>query len=294
MSAPLITAYLNGRFLPLAEASVPVLDRGFLFGDGVYEVVPAYGGRMFRLDQHLDRLDRSLEAIRLDDGMDRARWHEVLERLLRENGGGDIAIYMQVTRGADTGRDHGFPGESVRPTVFCMCSPLAGLPEGAATEGVACILMEDLRWRRCDIKATSLLANVLHRQAAREAGAAEALLVRDGEVTEGSASSLFLMADGRVATPPKGPSILPGITRDLLIELLVADGMPVDERRITTEELRSADEVWITSSNREVVPVTHLDGEAVGAGRPGSGWRRAWDLFQDFKARFAAGGSEDT
>lgn len=281
-------AYLNGRFLALEEATVSVLDRGFLFGDGVYEVIPAYGARLFRLEEHLARLDRSLAGIRLANPHSPAQWTGILERLLELNGDGDRSVYVQVTRGPAPRRDHAFPAAPT-PTVFASVSPIAPPDPELAQHGVAAITRQDIRWEWCHIKAITLLGNVLLRQEALEAGAAEAILIRDGEATEGAASNLFLVREGTLLTPPKGPQLLPGITRDLILELARADGIPARELPIPAPWLGDAEEVWITSSTREILPVTRLDGHAVGDGRPGGLWQRMYALFQDYKVRLRAG-----
>jgi D-alanine transaminase len=275
--------YLNGRFVDRAEARVPVMDRGFLFGDSVYEVVPVYGGHLFRLEHHLDRLDGSLAAIRMANPLSHPAWREVLVELVAQRPGEDQSIYLQVTRGAADKRDHAIP-DGVTPTVFAMTTPLAPADPAVATNGIAAITLGDLRWQRCDIKATTLLANVLARQIAKEEGALEAILVRDGLALEGAASNLFVFASGRLVTPPKGPLLLPGITRDLVIELARANHIPLSEADVPLSVLATADEIWLTSSTREVMPVTLLDGDPVGSGRPGPVWRRMNDLYQAYKA----------
>lgn len=275
--------YLNGRLLPRAEARVPVMDRGFLFGDSVYEVIPVYGGHLFRLDHHLDRLDASLDAIRMANPMTHGAWRSMLVELIGQRPGEDQSIYLQVTRGAADKRDHAIP-DGVTPTVFAMATPLAPIAPEVATDGIAAITLDDLRWQRCDIKATTLLANVLARQIAKEQGAFEAILIRDGLALEGAASNLFVFTSGRLVTPPKSRFLLPGITRDLVIELARANQIPLSEADIPVSVLATADEVWLTSSTREVMPVTRLDGRAVGAGRPGPVWRRMNDLYQAYKA----------
>ena len=265
--------WLNGGFVPLAEACVPVLDRGFLLGDGVYEVIPAYGGRLFRLEAHLRRLEHSLEATRIPFPFTPREWRELLEELIGRNGGSDLSIYLQVTRGAAAHRDHAFP-EGVEPTVFAMATPIKPLPRRWLEEGISAVVLDDIRWERCDIKSISLLANVLLRQQALDADAQEAILVRDGQATEGAASNLFVVIDATVITPPKGHLLLPGITRDLVLELAEEGGMAVAERPIEARELATADEIWVTSSTRRVLAVTRLDGRPVGEGRPGPLWTR--------------------
>ncbi len=271
--------YLNGDFLPLDEARIPVLDRGFMFGDGVYEVIPVYGGRPFHADRHMGRLENSLAAIRIDNPLSRERWLELLTELVGRNGGGECSIYLQVTRGV-AAREHAFP-TTITPTVFAMCNAR----HAVRPEGVSAILREDYRWGRCDIKAIALLANVLLRQEAVEAGADETILFRDGAVTEAAASSVFVVRDDFIVTPPKSPMSLPGVTRDLLLEILEAAGLPCIEGRIKVEDLREADEIWLTGSSQEVAPVIQLEGKPVSNGKPGMVWKRAWKEFQKHKAR---------
>lgn len=273
--------HLNGRLLPIEEACVPVLDRGFIFGDGIYEVVPVYGGRPFRLEEHLDRLERSLSAVRIDNPLTRPQWRALFTDLIERNPGDDRSVYLQITRGVAK-RDHAFP-KGVRPTVFAMVTPIAPPDPALAERGVPAITRLDTRWARCDIKAITLLANVLARQEAIDAGAAESIFLRDGLAVEGSASNLFAVSSGRIATPPKDNTLLPGITRDVVVELARANGMPVEERAIPEAELRAADELWVTSSTKEIVPVTALDGRPVGDGRVGPVWRHMNALYQDFK-----------
>jgi len=281
------TVYLNGVFLPIDQACVPVLDRGFLFGDGVYEVIPVYGGNLFRLEQHLQRLDHSLAGVRIGNPLSRTLWRDTLDELVERNGGGDQSIYFQVTRGAAPKRDHAFPA-NVLPTVFMMSTPLAPLPADLAQNGIAAITLADIRWQMCDIKAITLLPNVLLRQEALDKGAAEAILLRDGLAVEGAASNLFIVKDGAIITPPKGPQLLPGITRDLILELAAAHQVSHREAVITEAELRAADEIWLTSSTREILPVTRLDGQAVSGGKPGPVWARMIGLYQDYKRTLGA------
>jgi len=282
--------YLNGEFLPLEEAKIPVLDRGFIFGDGVYEVIPCYGGRLFRLEEHLRRLQHSLDGIRLRNPLTLAEWKEMLQRLVEANPAKDQSLYLQVTRGV-AGRDHRFPEKST-PTVFAMSKPLPPAPPELLERGVAAITLPDIRWQYCHIKAISLLPNVLLRQQALEAGADEAILLRDGEATEGAASNLFIVEAGVLITPPKDHRLLPGITRDLVVELARNAGIPCQERTVTESELRAAQEIWITSSTREILPVTRLDDTVVGEGRPGEMWRRMYQLYQRYKERLRTGEEE--
>ncbi len=275
--------YLNGEFIAPEQATISVMDRGFLFGDGVYEVIPAYAGRPLREREHLKRLDKSLQAIGMTPPLSPTQWSPIFQRLLSAAPTADQALYLQVTRGVAPTRDHRFPVTSV-PTVLAMAKPMKQRAAAVAEQGVAAVTRDDIRWLRCDIKATALLAAVLLRQAAEEAGAEEAILVRDGWALEGSTSNLFMVRDQRLLTPPKGPLLLAGITRDLVLELAGDAEIPVEERNIGVEELRAADEVWISSSTREVMPVTRLDGALVASGQPGPLWQRIDRRYQDFKA----------
>ena len=277
--------YLNGEFLPLAEAKVPVLDRGFIFGDGIYEVIPVFNGHGFRLDEHLERLNNSLLATHIENPHSMADWTKLINELIIKNNAGHQAIYLQITRGVAQ-RDHAFP-EDAEPTVFLMSNPL---PETQNTPAVSAITLPDPRWHNCDIKAISLLPNVLLRQQAREQGANEAILIRDGSVTEGAASNVFVVKDGLIKTTPKGSKILPGVTRSLLLELFETHAVSYAELEITEAELHAADEIWLTSSTKEVVPVTQLDGKPVGNGEVGDMWKKSTQLYQAFKDTFS--GSE--
>lgn len=278
--------YLNGRYTSISEARISPLDRGFLFADSVYEVIPAYGGILFRFGEHIDRLARSLDEIAIRNPHTADEWRGLCEELLRRNGEGHRAIYIQVSRGAAERRDHGFPPADVRPTVFAMVSAIAtGAPSDAPARvsGYRIVTAEDIRWSRCDIKSTSLLANILLKQDAASRGAAEVVLIRDGFATEGSTSNLFVAHGRTVSTPPRDHRILGGVTRDLIVELCREAGIEVRERDIPAEELRSADEVWLSSSTREVVPVIAIDDRPVGDGVPGPMWREVAELFAGYK-----------
>jgi D-alanine transaminase len=277
------TAYLNGEFLPLGEARVPVLDRGFIFGDGVYEVIPVYSRRPFRLPEHLRRLQRSLDAIRLGNPMSDSDWTRLIHDLVARHAGEDQSIYLQVTRGVAR-RDHAFPDDA-KPTVFMMSNPLVTPSKEQIEKGVPCITATDFRWLKCDVKSVSLLANCLLRQAAADAGAAEVVLFRDGCLTEASASNVFVVRNGKLLAPPKNHLILPGITYDVVLELAAAKGIAVELRPIPEQEVRSADELWVTSSSKEVLAVATLDGQAVGAGRPGPLFWTVHQAFQEFKRK---------
>ncbi len=281
------TVYLNGHYLPAEQACVSVMDRGFLFGDGVYEVIPAYGGRLFRLAHHLQRLQNSLDGIRLGNPLSDHAWQEILDEVLKRNrdragSDNDQSVYLQVTRGSAAKRDHLFPEEPV-PAVFVFSNPIAKPDPQLATRGISAITLDDIRWQYCNIKAITLLPNVLLRQQAADHGAAEALLVRNGKVIEGSASNVFVVREGVIMTPPRGEQMLPGITRDLVLELAERHALPYDETDIEADSLHQADEIWVTSSTREIVPVTKLNDLAIGDGRPGPVWKSMIELYRDYK-----------
>lgn len=273
--------YLNGDFLPVEQARVPVMDRGFLFGDGVYEVIPVYNRRPFRLEEHLARLDASLAGIRLTNPHDLAAWRSLTERVIAEAGQDDLGLYIQVTRGVGA-RDHAFPAR-IQPTVFILPMPLSPPAPGLVATGVGAITAVDNRWLRCDLKTISLLPNVLLRQLSVDAGSAETILIRDGFLTEGSASSVFVVMDGVIVAPPKSERMLPGITYDVVFELAEAHGMACARRPVPERELRAAAEIWLTSSTKEILAVTRLDGQAVGDGRPGALFARIHTLYQAYK-----------
>ncbi len=282
------TAFLNGTFLPLDRAQVSVMDRGFLFGDGVYEVIPVYAGKLFRLTHHLKRLQNSLDGVRIGNPLTDFEWTEILTELVARNTGSDQDVYLQVTRGAAARRDHAFPVDT-RPTVFAMSTPASAMRDIASEIGIKAITLPDIRWQKCDIKAITLLPNVLLRQQAIDAASAEAILIKNGHATEGAASNIFIVHNGVLVTPPKGPSLLPGITRDLVLELAAANGIPFREAGITEQDLEQAEEVWVTSSTREISPVTHLNDEIVGDGQPGPLWQRMIQLYQDYKVALRRG-----
>ena len=279
------TVYLNGEFFPEDQACVPVLDRGFIFGDGVYEVIPAYNGKLFRAQEHLERLQNNLDAIRIPNPHSLDEWATLLANLIAKNIGnsasGDLSVYLQITRGVAK-RDHALPA-NITPTVFAMANPLQPPNKNDLQPGIKAITTEDYRWKNCHIKAISLLPNVLLRQLAIDEGASEAILIRDGFATEGAASNLFIVENQRVVTPPKGSLLLPGITRDLILELAEENQIAFEEGDIPVQRLRDADEIWMTSSTKEILPVTTLDNQAVGNGKPGPIWSSMVDLFQAFK-----------
>jgi len=277
-----MTVYLNGEFLPLAEAKISPLDRGFLFGDGVYEVIPVYSRRPFRLDEHLARLQNTLDGIRLANPLSPDGWRAVLTRLVAEADSEDQSVLLQVTRGADSKRDHAFP-QGVSPTVFAFSAPLVTPGEAVRAAGISAISIPDPRWKRCDLKVISLLANVLARQQAVDAGCVETILLRDGLLSEGAASNIFVVKDGVLLAPPKDWRMLPGITYDVVLELAARHGMPYQVRDIAEAELRSADELWMTSSTKEVLPIVTLDGQPVGNGRPGPAAAQMYAWYAAFR-----------
>lgn len=273
--------YLNGRFMPIEEACVPVLDRGFIFGDGVYEVIPVYSRRPFRLPEHLKRLQRSLDGIRLGNPLSAEEWVRLIGELVDLNEEADQSVYLQVTRGAAR-RDLAFPA-GVAPTVFMMSNPLVTSTPELVESGVAAVSAADNRWLRCNIKAISLLPNVLLGQLAVDAGAAETLLLRDGFLTEGAASNIFVVRDDALLAPPKDHLMLPGITYDVILELAASAFFKIEVRRISEHEVRTAQELWLTSSTKEVLAITHLDGQPVADGKPGPLFRRMHRLYHDYK-----------
>jgi len=277
------TVYLNGEFMPLDQARVPVLDRGFIFGDGVYEVIPVYSRRPFRLPQHLQRLARSLEAIRLAKPLADGERTRLIGDIIARYAGEDQSVYLQVTRGVAK-RDHAFPKDA-KPTVFVMSGPLVTPARELVESGVPCITGTDYRWLKCDVKSVSLLGNCLLRQSAADAGAAEIVLFRNGHLTEASASNVFVIRNGTLLSPPKTHLILPGITYDVVLELAAATGIPIELRAVPEAEVRSADELWLTSSTREVQAIASLDGKPVGTGKPGPVFRKLYQAFQDFKRK---------
>jgi D-alanine transaminase len=284
MSGPLPWCHLNGARIPLGEARISPFDRSFLFGDGVYEVLRVYGGKLFRVESHLNRLDRSAKAIRLKNPHDHAGWIALLQDLVDANGGGDQYIYLHLSRGAEPVRNHA-PLPDIAPTVFAYSSPWPQVAESTLRDGLPCITAQDTRWARCDIKSVSLLANCLLRQLAVDAGATETILLRDGELMEGSASTVHIVKDGTLITPVQSSRILPSTTRSIVEELADDLGIPRRDAPVSEVQLRAADEIWLVAATREVQPVTSLDGKPVGNGRPGPLWRRVYDAYQELKRR---------
>ena len=278
-----MTIYLNGHYMPIEEAKISVLDRGFIFGDGVYEVIPVYSRKPFRLESHLQRLQHSLDGIKLANPHSDAEWTAIIDELIARNTAQDQYLYLHITRGVAK-RDHAFPSPPVKPTVFMMSNPLLTPPAALLASGVGAVSAEDNRWLRCDIKAIALLPNVLLRQMAVDAGCAETILIRENEfMTEGAASNIFVVKNGKLLAPPKDNLMLPGITYDVVLEIAAANHIPHEVRRISAVEVFAADELLLTSSTKEVLAITTLDGKPVGTGRPGAMFGKLHRLYQDFK-----------
>ncbi len=282
--------FLNGKFMPIDEARVPVLDRGFIFGDGVYELVPVYSRVPFRLDEHLARLERSLAAVRIRNPYGRAEWRDIILQLVAKQPFEDQGVYFQVTRGVAR-RDHAFPKDAA-PTVFLMSNPLVTPPAELVERGAAAVTAVDDRWLHCDIKSISLIGNCLLRQVSADAGAVETILLRAGKLTEASASNVFVVERGVILSPPKSHLILPGITYDVIAELAQGAGLPFEIREVGEAELRGADEIWVTSSSKEVLAIVTLDGKPVGDGKPGPVFRQMHRLYQEFKQKVMRAGKE--
>lgn len=286
MAEPLPVCHLDGAFLPLRDARISPLDRGFLFADGVYEVMPVFAGRPFRFGPHFDRLSRSLAALQMRDPHERAGWRALIAELIGRNGGGDLYVYLQVTRGAEFGRNHA-PLPAATPTVFAFCAPLPRAPAAHLEHGIACITAPDTRWARCDIKSVALLANVLLRQLACDVGAQETILLRNGMLTDASASTVHVVRGGVLVTPPESHWILPGTTRTVIEELATRIGLEWQTSPVSESQLRGAEEIWLAAATREVSSVTSLDGRPVGAGVPGPAWQRIRAAFDALKLELA-------
>lgn len=287
-------AFLNGEYLPIKDAKVSILDRGFLFSDGVYEVIPAYSGNYFRFEEHILRLNQSLKAIKLPVAWEFQDWHKMAIKLLKENDLVNATIYIQITRGVSAIRSHEFPA-NIQPTVMAMVSPLPQVELGMDAvinpnrSGISVITAEDIRWQRCDIKSVGLLANCLLLQQALESGADDTILVRNGSAIEATASNLFIVKDQKVVTPDLEQQILPGVTRDFVIMLVEKLGFELQQRAISMEELALSDEIWLTSSNKEIRPVVTLNGDKVGLGEVGSVWYAVNNSYQKLKSQLYQG-----
>ena len=286
MAGPLPICYLNGSYLPLGEAKVSPLDRAFLFGDAVYEVLPVHASRPFRLREHLERLDRSLAGIRMPPPLTHPDWAALCEELISRNAAGDAYLYLQVTRGTELGRNHLWP-EDLQPTIFAYVTALEPVPPAFLEHGVSAVTAADTRWARRDIKSTALLANVLLKKLAADAGAFETIMLENGELTEGSSTTVHVIKDGIIHTPPNGHHILPGTTRDVVTELAVRLRLRCETAPVTEANLREADEIWLAFATRGVVPVTSLDGAAVGTGKPGPLFKRVRTAFAGYARELA-------
>ena len=267
--------------MPLDECKVSPLDRGFIFGDGIYELLPVYKNKPFYLEQHLQRLQRSMTEIRIDNPYSLSEWQSLIENLIQQTELENLAIYIQVTRGVAP-RDHIFP-QSTQATVFAMANPLPVIFDQQLQNGVELITCDDIRWQRCDIKVISLLANILAKQEAAQASAVEAIMVRNNHALEGAASNLFVVRDGIVFTHPKDNLILPGITRDFVLELLQELDIECKQQSIPKKWLYSSDELWITSSTKELLAATKIDQKVIADGKPGECWKKTYALFQKRK-----------
>lgn len=280
--------YLNGFYMPVEEATIPVMDRGFLFGDGVYEVIPVFGNKMLRLDEHLKRLQNSLNRISLTNPHNNEEWGRIFSDLLKKNDGEDRAVYLQISRGVYPERDltikAGYP-----PTIFAMVLQVTPPDIEIVTAGISVITVDDFRWGACDIKSTSLVASVMLKQQAVAADVEDAILIKNHMLSEGTASNVFIVKNGVLITPPTGHKLLPGITRDLVIEIAKNNTILVEEREVKEVELYNADEIWMTSSTREIAPVISLNGEAVATGAAGEMWKRVMDLYQRYKQQLRDG-----
>ena len=284
---PDMLCYLNGEYLPLGQAKVSVLDRGFLFGDGVYEIVPVYGRKLFRFDEHLARLARSLGKVRIENPHGRTDWLERCRRLIAAQPAADQLVYLQITRGVAASRDHVMPPD-IEPTVFMMATPMKPPAPEQRLHGVACVTARDFRWERGDIKSVSLLGNVLARQMSADRGCNETIMFRHGFLTEASASNVWIVHEGALLGPPKSELLLEGIRVDLLRELCEEEGIAYNLRPIPEAEVLAADELMLSSATKEVLPVTTLDGDPVGhgalRGKPGPVYARLYEAYQRAKA----------
>ncbi|TBR41587.1 D-alanine aminotransferase [Marinomonas agarivorans] len=278
--------YLNGDFMPIEEAKISPLDRGFLFGDGIYEVIPAYDGKTVGLAPHMQRMFNGMAAIEIKMEKTLAEWQTLIQSIIEKNGGGNLGIYIQVSRGTDVKRYHAYP-ENVEPTIFMMTMPIKPAVEADAStaKGFSVGVTQDMRWKRCHIKSTALLGNVIHFQEGYRDGNDEILLYNEeNKLTEASSSNAFIVKDGVVITPVLDNQILPGITRNILLDVLKKDGsIPFEERDVTMDEVFAADEVWVTSSSKELAPVTQVDGKQIGDGKVGKVWEAAFKLYTAHK-----------
>lgn len=281
-------AYLNGDFLPLTEAKVSAQDRGFLFGDGIYEVIPVFQKKLFQLNAHLDRLRNSLNAVSIQDPYTDAQWESLLNDLIQKHPWDNQFIYLQVTRGVQLVRDH-LPENDLKPTIYAYTNPLKPIADHILKQGIKAVTLEDIRWLRCDIKATTLLPNVMMKLAAKQQGADDAILIgRDQTISEGSASNVFIVKDGVLHTPPLSNRILPGITRMMIEKIALDHHIPLIEKQLFLADLETADEIWLTSSTKDALPVCSLNNNTIGSGKPGSIWRKMQAYFEQTKQALMA------
>lgn len=291
------TIYLNGNFVSQDEAKISVFDRGFLFGDSIYEVIPVFRNNFVGINQHLERLNQSLTAIKIEPPLKIEEWHLILRELLQLNTykEDDLTIYLQVTRGAPLNRSHAIPTQ-VKPTVLAMCYPTPKKPFNEVAKGFSAITETDKRRTDCFIKSTCLLPNVLSYQHALDQSACEAILIRDGYALEGTSSNLFIVKNNTVITPPLSPNILSGVTRDIILQLCDANNIPTQESPIKKEELYQADEVWVSGSTKEICPITSIDNQTIGQGQPGPMWQRLTRLYDQYKqvGKFTAASKNDS
>jgi D-alanine transaminase len=276
-------AYLNGDFIPIEKAQISPQDRGFLFGDGVYEVIPVYSKRLFTFEPHLKRLKNSLAATGIMNPLDDAGWRKLLQKLVDMHPWPDQFIYLQVTRGVQMQRDH-LPADNLTPTLYAYTNELKPVSDNIQTHGIKAVTLDDLRWQHCDIKAITLLPNILMKMTAKQQGADDAILIdRDGFVTEGTSNNVFIVRDGQLQTPPQSTALLSGITRQVILELAEQHNMPFSETPLTLPDLQAADEIWLTSSTKYALPVTQLNGQLVGNGQPGQAWQKMQQHFENAK-----------
>lgn len=277
------TAYLNGQYVPISEAQISTQDRGFLFGDGVYEVIPVYNKTLFYFDEHLQRLKNSLAAVSIKNPHTDAEWQALLNGLIEKHDWQDQFLYLQVTRGIQMQRDH-MPADCLEPTVYAYTNPLKPVAAEIVENGIKVVTLEDIRWLRCDVKAITLLPNVMMKLAAKQQGADDAILVSpEGFITEGTASNMFMVKGNQLITPPNSNKILPGITRLVLEKLAKSHNIELIEKQFTQTELEQADEIWLSSSTKEALPVCRLNGNAVGTGKPGNLWLQMRKIYQAHK-----------
>lgn len=280
--------YLNGEYLPMCESQISTQDRGFLFGDGIYEVIPVYSKKLFAWPEHLQRLKNSLQAVSIPNPLTDEEWFSILTGLVERHPWQDQFIYLQVTRGIQMQRDH-TPTDCLTPTIYAYTNPLKPLAESVLQNGIKVITLEDIRWLRCDIKAITLLPNVMMKLAVKQQGADDAILIsREGKVSEGTASNVFIVKNNTLLTPPNSNKILPGVTRMVIEKVAAEHQIPLIEQELTLEELQNADEIWLTSSTKEALPVTQLDCQPVGDGKPGAMWRILHQHYQEYKRAFIA------